>query len=69
MSDQFNLTPGEPISYMGLIARDESGATIGEISDVVYDETTQQPEWLVVNPGTLPRQPILAANRANQFIL
>ena len=53
MSDQSNVTPSEPISYMGLIAHDEQGATIGSISDVVYDETTQQPQWLVVNPGTL----------------
>jgi len=48
-----NLTPGEPISYMGLTAQDEHGETIGAISDVVYDESTQQPQWLVVNPGTL----------------
>ena len=53
MSDQSNVTPGEPISYMGLAVQDEHGATIGAISDVVYDETTQQPQWLVVNPGTL----------------
>jgi hypothetical protein len=53
MSDHSNITPGEPISYMGLTAQDEHGETIGSISDVLYDETTQQPEWLVVKPGTL----------------
>ena len=53
MSDQFNVSPDEPISYMGLTVQDEHGATIGTISDVLYDETTQQPQWLVVNPGTL----------------
>jgi PRC-barrel domain len=53
MSGQSHITPGEPISYMGLTAQDEHGATIGSISDVLYDEATQEPEWLVVNPGTL----------------
>ena len=53
MSDQSNLTPDEPISYMGLTVQDEHGETIGTISDVLYDEATQQPQWLVVNPGTL----------------
>jgi sporulation protein YlmC with PRC-barrel domain len=53
MSDQSNVTGGEPVSYMGLAVQDEHGATIGSVSDVVYDETTQQPQWLVVNPGTL----------------
>ena len=53
MSDQSNVTPSEPISYMGLTAQDEHGATIGSVTDVVYDESTQQPQWLVVNPGTL----------------
>jgi PRC-barrel domain protein len=53
MSGESNITPGEPVSYMGLTAQDEHGETIGSISDVLYDESTQQPEWLVVNPGTL----------------
>ena len=53
MSDQSNVTPDEPISYMGLNVQDEHGAAIGTISDVLYDEATQQPQWLVVNPGTL----------------
>ncbi|MGZ8765301.1 MAG: PRC-barrel domain-containing protein [Acidimicrobiia bacterium] len=53
MSDQSNITPGEPIAYVGLDVQDENGETIGSVSDVVYDESTQQPQWLVVNPGTL----------------
>ena len=53
MSDHTNVTSEEPISYMGLTVQDEHGATIGTISDVLYDEATQQPQWLVVNPGTL----------------
>jgi hypothetical protein len=53
MTVHSNITPGDPITYMGLTAQDEHGATIGSISDVVYDETTQEPQWLVVNPGTL----------------
>jgi hypothetical protein len=28
MSDQTNVTPDEPISYMGLTVQDEHGATI-----------------------------------------
>jgi sporulation protein YlmC with PRC-barrel domain len=57
MSDQSNVTPnlspGEPTSYMGLAVQDEHGETIGSVSDVLYDESTQQPQWLVVNSGTL----------------
>jgi hypothetical protein len=53
MSDQSNVGPGEPITYMGLTAQDEHGATIGSVTDVVYDDLTEQPQWLVVNPGTL----------------
>ncbi len=53
MSDQSNITPGEPITYMGLDVQDEHGDTIGSVSDVLYDESTQNPQWLVVNPGTL----------------
>ena len=59
MSDQSNVTPGELVSYMGLTARDEHGETIGSITDVVYDDATNQPQWLVVNPGTL---------RADRFV-
>ena len=53
MSDQSNVTPGEPISYMGLAVQDQHGEVIGAVSDVLYDEATQQPQWLVVNPGKL----------------
>jgi sporulation protein YlmC with PRC-barrel domain len=53
MSDQSNITPGETITYVGLGVQDEYGETIGSVSDVLYDESTQQPQWLVVNPGTL----------------
>jgi sporulation protein YlmC with PRC-barrel domain len=38
---------------MGLTVHDEHGETIGSVSDVLYDEMTQQAQWLVVNPGTL----------------
>ena len=53
MSGESTITPGEPVSYVGLTAQDEHGEKIGEVSDVLYDESTQRPEWLVVNPGTL----------------
>ena len=53
MSDQSNVTPDEPIGTWASPCRTSTAQTIGSISDVVYDETTQQPEWLVVNPGTL----------------
>ena len=64
MSDQLNVTPGEPISYMGLTARDEHGETIGSITDVVYDDATNQPEWLVVNTGTLRADRFVPVNGA-----
>ena len=53
MSDQASVSPGAPISFMGLAVQDEHGEAIGSVSDVVYDEATQQPQWLVVNPGKL----------------
>jgi len=53
MSDQSNLTPGENLSYMGLAVQDEHGEAIGSVSDVLYDEATQQPQWLVVKAGKL----------------
>jgi hypothetical protein len=64
MSDQSNVSPGEPISYMGLTARDEYGETVGSVTDVVYDEITNQPQWLVVNPGTLRADHFVPVNGA-----
>ena len=64
MSDQSNVIPGEPISYMGLTAKDEHGETLGSIADVVYDKATDQPQWLVVNPGTLRANHFVPANGA-----
>ncbi|MGH9134420.1 MAG: PRC-barrel domain-containing protein [Ilumatobacteraceae bacterium] len=55
MSDDLHVTPrpGDPISYLGLPVQDEHGEPVGSVSDVLYDEGTQQPQWLVINPGKL----------------
>jgi hypothetical protein len=63
MSDHAN-TAGEPTSYLGLAVQDENGQPIGAVSDVLYDDTTQQPEWLVVKPGKLRAEHFVPADGA-----
>ncbi|HUF98077.1 MAG TPA: PRC-barrel domain-containing protein [Ilumatobacter sp.] len=58
-----NDMASEPISYTGHEVIDERGERIGEITDVIYDDPTNevigdplmapQPRWLVVDPGLL----------------
>ena len=64
MSDQANVSPGEPISFTGLAVQDEHGEAVGSVSDVVYDESTQQPRWLVVKPGKLRAEHFVPADGA-----
>ena len=64
MSDQANVSPGGPISFMGLAVQDEHGEAVGSVSDVVYDESTQQPRWLVVKPGKLRAEHFVPADGA-----
>jgi sporulation protein YlmC with PRC-barrel domain len=32
---------------------DPDGHVLGEVSDVVYDDSTNEPAWMVVNPGLI----------------
>jgi sporulation protein YlmC with PRC-barrel domain len=43
--------PPEHLSEHEVI--DEFGEKIGHVSDVVFDEDSQQPAWAAVNPGAL----------------
>jgi sporulation protein YlmC with PRC-barrel domain len=64
MSDQASVTPGEPVSYMGLAVQDEHGDVIGSVSDVLFDDATQQPQWLVVDPGKFRAEHFVPAEGA-----
>ena len=34
---------------------DDKGAKIGQVTDVIYDARSQEPRWLVVDPGRFHR--------------
>jgi len=38
-------------TYTGHQVVDPDGHTLGEVSDVIYDDSTNEPAWMVVNPG------------------
>lgn len=40
-------------TYIDMDVIDEDGATIGSVSDVIYDDESLEPTWIVVNPGVL----------------
>ena len=46
MNDEFQ-------SYSGHQVIDRHGTEVGTITDVVYDEITEEPTWGVVSPGVL----------------
>lgn len=39
--------------YTGHQVVDPDGNTLGEVSDVIYDDVTNEPTWMVVNPGLI----------------
>jgi sporulation protein YlmC with PRC-barrel domain len=39
--------------YSGHLVLDRHGAEVGTITDVVYDDVTDEPTWGVVSPGRL----------------
>ena len=41
--------------YTGRTVIDEHGTVLGRVTDVVYEQHTQRPEYLVVHPGPLRR--------------
>ncbi len=46
MSDELTQYSGHPVL-------DRNGAEVGTITDVLYDEITEEPAWGVVSPGGL----------------
>ena len=46
MNDDFQAYSGHPVI-------DRHGTEVGTITDVVYDEITEEPTWGVVSPGML----------------
>lgn len=51
-------------AYTGRKVIDKHGLDLGVVTDVVYDQHTQRPEYLVVSPGPLRRSrfvPVLGA--------
>ncbi|MEY2554441.1 MAG: hypothetical protein QOC57_2301 [Ilumatobacteraceae bacterium] len=46
MNDELTQFSGHPVI-------DRHGTEVGTITDVVYDEMTEQPTWGVVSPGML----------------
>ena len=43
----------ELIEFSGHPVIDRHGSTVGTITDVVYDEVTEEPAWGIVSPGLL----------------
>lgn len=50
MSDQMEHT-----EYRGHTVVDPQGQKLGEVTDVVFDETADEPRLMVVDPGKLSR--------------
>lgn len=46
MNDELQAYSGHPVI-------DRHGTEVGTITDVVYDEVTEEPTWGVVSPGLL----------------
>jgi uncharacterized protein YrrD len=44
--------PGSP-GYRGHAVVDEHGSKVGTVTDVVFDDASDRPRWLVVDPGPL----------------
>lgn len=43
-------------TYTGHEVIDEHGEAVGTVSDVFYDDRTNKPQWLVVDPGVLRKE-------------
>jgi uncharacterized protein YrrD len=50
--------------YAGSKLVDEQGSAIGEVSDVIYDETETNPQWLVVKQGLFRSEHYVPADGA-----
>ena len=44
-------TPQDPQQYIHRVAADEEGNRIGKVSQVYNDDSTGQPQWLLVETG------------------
>ncbi|MDH3678701.1 MAG: PRC-barrel domain-containing protein [Acidimicrobiia bacterium] len=50
--------------YRGSRLLDEHGTAIGDVSDVIYEGVSNEPTWLVVNPGLLRAEHYVPARGA-----
>ena len=52
------MTEREPVSYTGHDAVDNHQSKVGRITDVIYDQATATPRWVIVRTTMLPREHI-----------
>ena len=53
-------------AFRGSKLLDERGTALGAISDVLYEESSDEPTWLVVKPGLLRAEHYVPAQGAYQ---
>ena len=53
MQNQTPHTDRKSEKFTGHQVVDPEGNTLGEVSDVIYDDVTNEPAWIVVNPGLI----------------
>jgi sporulation protein YlmC with PRC-barrel domain len=53
MSERSESHPDQPTSFVDHEVTDTSGDTLGRVADVVSDDQTLEPKWLVVESGGL----------------
>ena len=60
--------PSEPEArdYKGHAVIDEHGTKVGKITDVLYDDKTLMPRWMIVDIGVLGAQHYVPLNDAYQ---
>ncbi len=51
MSEQEGIRKSE--RYTGHEVIDPNGNKLGEVSDVIYDDDSDEPTWIVIKPGAL----------------
>lgn len=51
MSDVNRPSNGEVRSFRGHEVVDDKGNKIGKVTDVLYDDVTMSPRWMIVNVG------------------
>jgi sporulation protein YlmC with PRC-barrel domain len=61
-----NPTTPEARDYKGHAVIDEHGMKVGKITDVLYDDKTLPPRWIIVNLGVFAAQHYVPLNDAYQ---